>query len=77
MIQLTPQLFSACPHATISCAIFKKDATCIQPTGTVEPPENSQVMYLNICSYLQNSSAITIALHTTASYNAGGIAQSV
>jgi len=39
--------------------------------------KNSQAVYLNICSSLQNSSARTIALHTAASYNADGIAQSV
>ena len=60
MVQLTSQLLSAFPNATISCAIFHKDASCIQPTGRVEPPQNSHAVYLNICSSLQNSSARTI-----------------
>ena len=60
MVQLTSQLLSASPNATISCAIIHKNASCIQPTGRVEPPQNSQAVYLNICSSLQNSSGRTI-----------------
>jgi hypothetical protein len=65
------------PTRTISCAIFHKYVSCIQPTGTVEPLENSQATYLNICSSLQNSSSRTIALYTTTSHNADGISLSV